>query len=352
MKPIEDFLFNPNPDIGGALVPIIGPQGSGKTVALTQIGLEHLKRNHLVMWRGTKQAQWAHFLANDVPVTLWNHDTMEDFEAFIPAYDVGSGRETIDIEDHNVQVKNWSDPSQLIEKKLDSGRVNVVNVPGIDSDTTKGLYFFRKTHIDIRKAMKDRKDNLRFITDLTDEGGDLYPCQQQLRKPFYRLIVERIPPILAQMRKQNVFKYVAAHATHDLHYFVWKIKSSSIMYMSNAVVKKSVSPQIKQEIVGRLARGEFVMPPKDKDHFELPELASTLDWIPDNPHQKLRLDWEADIPDLLNDEEDSDKSLGDVKKEVAANLYRHDELDLTQQQVGNIVGLNRSTVSLAVNNHG
>lgn len=309
MDPIKEYLFNPDPDIGGATVPLVGPPGSGKSVALTQIGIRNITQmDHRIIWRGTKQAQWGHFLANNIPVTIWNNENIADFKAYISG---NKNHDSFDVdltEKADVKIKTWSSADELVDR-LDDGRVNVVNVPGLqgdNQDTQHHLYFLRKTWIDIFDAIIER-ENLQFITMLLDECGDLFPCQQQLRDPYYKLVVEMLPPKLSQLRKQNCFFYPAAHSTHDMHYFLWKIKSNSIIYKSNAIVKKEVTPGIDQSFVANMERGEFAMPYKSKDHFELPKLISSLDWVPNGLGRELRLSWESNAPNLLGKENEEKK---------------------------------------------
>ena len=354
MKPIEEYLFNPDPDIGGATVPLVGPPGSGKTIALTQIGLRNLEEmDHRIVWRGTKQCQWGHFLANNVPVTVWNHIGIEDFEAFITA-NKDHSRKDINLEEEDgVQIKKWETAEELIDR-LDDGRVNVVNVPGLQgdtSDTEYHLYFLRKTWIDIFDAIIER-DNLQFITMLLDEAGDLFPCQQQLRSPYYKLVVEWLPPKLSQLRKQNCFFYPAAHSTHDMHYFLWKVKSNSIIYKSNAIVKKEITPGIDQSFVANMDRGEFAMPYKSKDHFELPNEMDELTWIPGVLGRELRCDWTSNPPNLLDksseneDEEADGRKKGNISRSKAAkNVY--ESSDMTMKEVAEIFDITTGAIANA-----
>jgi len=350
MRPIREYLFEPDPSIGGAIVPLVGMPGCGKTVALTQIGLRAFNSDHVVLWRGTKQAQWANFLANDVPVTVWNHEGIEDFEAFVTAKNPGEPSDSVDLEEKGVEFESWESAEELVAG-LKQDRVNIVNVPGLQGDTGQTdyhLYFFRMMWHDIVEALIDRQW-LRFVTFIGDEWGDVMPCQQQLRKPFYSVVAEMFPPKLSQLRKQNCFLYGAGHSTHDLHYFFWKIKSNSIIYMSGANVKDDVSPEIKQSIVSRLGRGEFVMPPKDKEHFELSYETEDLGWVPEDNYRRLRLDWTSDAPDRLGEEEEGQRSEMDIRKEVARSLYESDSVELSQQEIADGLDVSQQLVSKVVN---
>lgn len=348
MQPIKDYLFDPDPDIGGATVPLVGPPGVGKTVGLSQIALEGLSNDQVVLWRGTKQNQWIYLAANNEPITVWNHEGIENFETFITADQPGAEPEYINLEEKdNIQVKTWKSPEELLNR-LDHNRVNVVNVPGLQGDTAQTdyhMYFFRKTWIEIIDQLIERKW-LSFVRLIIDEIGDLFPCQQQLRKPFYKLVAYQLPPKLSQLRKQNCFLYAAAHSTHDMHYFVWKIKSNSIIYMSNATVKKSISPSIDQDYINNLDRGEFAMPPKADDKFNMPKKPETLDWIPEDTGKEFRSSWTSNPPNLLEDEEDQ-KSEAEIKKELCKNLY--EDTDLSQDDLANGLNMSKRDVNTAVN---
>ncbi|EMA09948.1 hypothetical protein C437_04805 [Haloarcula vallismortis ATCC 29715] len=319
--------------------------------------MNHLDDNHLLLWRGTKQAQWAHFLANDIKIVLWNHEAIEDFRAVI----TGKRRENIpekdlDLEQYNVEVKTWDDEHQLIED-LEPNAVNVVNVPGLEGDTEDTdyhMFFFRKKWVDIIDAVIQRSYG-DFITLLMDEIGDIFPSQQQLRKPFYR-IVRLLPPKLAQLRKNNAWFFGAAHSTHDTHYYFWKIKSNSIAYMAGANVKSQKSPGVNQDAVNKLDRGDIVMPGPDIEEIIPPNFMEELDWIPDDNARKLRLRWTSNASDLLNEggEDGEEVNEQDVKtavyRTVLSNLdeMREDdecEYDFSQKDMGRIIGKSQSSVS-------
>lgn len=162
-------------------------------------------------------------------------------------------------------------------------------------------------------------------------GGDVMPSQQQLRKPFYGLVAEMLPPKLSQLRKQNCFLYGAAHSTHNVHYFFWKIKSNSIIYMSGAIVNTDITPEVKQSVVSRLDRGEFVMPPKDMEKFHMPYVAEDLDWIPESDFKKFRLKWDSNAPNWLADgEEELPVEIDNVEqipKEFVGSIKRGERIE-------------------------
>lgn len=353
----QQYLVDPDPKIGGATIPILGMPGSGKSVALTVLAGKHESKDHIILWRGTKQAQWTHFLANDRKVTLWNHESLEDFQPVI----TGSAQEDIPekqvhIEEKGVEINQWSEPDELIERIAEyPDSINVVNVPGLQGDdatTDYHMYFFRQTWINIFDAIIERSYG-DFMTAIVDEIGDIFPSQQQLRKPFYR-IVRQLPPKLAQLRKNNCFLFGAAHSTHDVHYYFWKIKSNSVAYMSGANVKKELSPSVEQKGVNSLDRGHVLMPGPDKHKFGLPSLMEDLEWIPDDPKRKFRLRWTSNAPDWLGETDDGEEQIPvqevkqNMKKKYTKKLLQwrdEEKLDWGQRKMSDFIGVTQSTVS-------
>lgn len=347
MKPINEYIKNPNLDIGGCLVTMTGPPGCGKTNSLIQIAIDRFEGGHKVIWRGTAQAQWAAFEANDIPVKLWLDDSISDLRAWVSKQDSITD---IDLEEKIDEIEHFEDPEDLITK-ASKEHINVVQVPGLMGEKHE-KYYFRKRWIDILKALVNRRDVANPFSFFTDEGGDIWPCQQQLRKPFYKLVAEDTPPLLAQLRKQMVFMYIAAHSTHDLHYFVWKIKGNTIGYMSNANVQRDIHTEVDQGKVNRLSRGQVIVPPKDRGTWKLAYEAEDLEWVGKNG--KFRVSWEADIPNLLDEEEDEkinpERVKNDAKKKIAKRLYNdYDELGLTQDDLCEIMDLGKGTINSAVN---
>jgi len=348
MKPIDEYIKNPNMDIGGCLVTLTGPPGCGKTNSLIQLAIDRFNEGHKVMWRGTAQAQWINLLANDIPVKLWVDDNIDSFQAWVSRQETGT--ENIDLRSKVAEIEHFEDTDELV-KDCTNEFVNIVIVPGLMGEKHE-KYYFRKKWIDILKSLVNRRDVAEPFSFFTDEGGDIWPCQQQLRKPHYKLVAEDTPPLLAQLRKQMVFMYIAAHSTHDLHYFVWKIKGNTIGYMSNANVQRDIHTEVDQSKVNRLKRGEVIVPPKDRGKWFLAFEAEDLEWVGEKG--KFRMSWKSDIPNLLEDEEkDSGPSVQEVKnstkKTIAKRMYNDiEDLDVTQDDLCHILDLGKGTVNKAV----
>lgn len=342
MKPINEYIKEPNMKTGGCLVTFTGPPGCGKTNTLVQLAINRFEEGQKVIWRGTDQAQWAAFQSNDIPVKLWIDDNISSVKAWVSK---AESIENVNVRDKFSEVQRFEDEKTVVQD-ASSDHINVVMVPGMLGDTYE-KYYFRKTWINILEELVKRKNVAEPYSFFTDEGGDLWPCQQQLRKPFYSLVVETTPPLLAQLRKQNVFMYIAAHSTHDLHYFVWKIKGNSIAYMSNANVQKDIHSSVDQMKVNKLDRGEMIVPPVSRASFKLAYEQEDLDWVDGG---KFRVQPEADVPNLLNEDEEENETVSEVevKKEVAASLYEVDEIDFSQRELAEILGISQSSVSNAV----
>jgi len=350
VKVVEDFLDNPKRSIGGAVIPIIGTPGSGKTNVLLQLALLRKQDGHKILWRGTEQGEWLKFLANDQEVCVWNHETIDRVRVKRSEKDKVTKQKL--GETLGVEVREWSDPETVV-RESSKDVINVVNVPGLFGNGKEGRVFFTKTIIDVLEEIVRRENTYNFVDFFTDEAGDIWPCQQQLSGDQYSQVAERTPPLLSQLRKQNSFLYCAAHGTQDMHYFVWKIKSNTICYMNGANVK-SFHSEIKQSSVNRLDRGSMWVAPKSLEEYALAYEEEDLDWTKGDEH--LDLEIVDSLEDELNQEEEEDKgeniSVQEVKtstkKTIAKRLYEDEELDLTQRDIAERLGISQGSVSNAV----
>jgi len=236
-------------------------------------------------------------------------------------------------------------------------QVNVVNIPGVFGNGKEGRVFFTEKCIDILEAIIRRENTYNFVDFVTDEAGDIWPCQQQLSGEQYNLVAQRTPPLLSQLRKQNSFLYCAAHGTQDLHYFVWKIKSNTIGYMSNSNVKNFHS-SLKQSWVNQLDRGEVRVPPKDQLEYALAYEEQDLEWV-DGEH--LDLVWEDSLDEHLAEqeekEEDDDSDEKEINKSAKAEVAKtvvefledelDDEIDVTDTDIAKCIDVSQPTYAKA-----
>jgi hypothetical protein len=345
MNIVDDFLDNPKRSIGGAVIPIIGTPGSGKTNVLIQLALMRKSEGHKVLWRGTEQGEWIKFLANDEKVVVWNHKTIDRVR--VKRSDRQEVKKQLLEETPGVEVREWSDPETVVQESSQD-KINVVNVPGLFGNGKDGRAFFTRQIINVLEEIIRRENTYNFVDFFTDEAGDIWPCQQQLSGEQYSLVAERTPPLLSQLRKQNAFLYAAAHGTQDMHYFVWKIKANTICYMSNSKVKKFHS-EIKQKWVNQLGRGEMWVPPKSKEEYALAYEEEDLDWVNE---QHVDLQIEDSLEEYLEDEEDEDENVdgrkkGNMSKSEAARKVWEENDDMTQEEAGEIFGVSDAAVARA-----
>lgn len=348
MKIVEDFLDNPKRSIGGAVIPIIGTPGSGKTNVLIQLALMRKQEGHKILWRGTEQGEWIKFLANGENVCVWNHESIDRVRVKRSERHKVT-KQTLE-ETPNVEVKEWSDPRTVV-RESSKNKINVVNVPGLFGNGKEGRTYFTKKIIEILEEIIRRENTYNFVDFFTDEAGDIWPCQQQLSGDQYSLVAERTPPLLSQLRKQNSFLYCAAHGTQDMHYFVWKIKSNTICYMNGANVK-SFHSEISQKSVNRLDRGRMWVAPKSLEQYALAYEEEDLKWVKEDEHLDLEivdsLEDRLDKEEKEDDEEEEEISELDIKKDLAKQLYEDEELDLTQRDIADRLGISQGSVSNAV----
>jgi len=348
MKVVDDFLDNPKRSIGGAVIPIIGTPGSGKTNVLIQLALMRKKDGHKILWRGTEQGEWLKFLANDEEVVVWNHETVDGVR--VKRSEKHKVEKQKLVETPGVTVRTWSDPETVV-RESSQDKINVVNVPGVFGNGQEGRTFFTKTIIDVLEEIVRRENTYNFVDFFTDEAGDIWPCQQQLSGDQYSQVAERTPPLLSQLRKQNSFLYAAAHGTQDMHYFVWKIKSNTICYMNGANVK-SFHSEIKQSSVNRLDRGSMWVAPKSLEEYALAYEEEDIDWVKQDEH--LDLEIVDSLDERLADEEsgEEDESVdgrkrGNLTKSEAARKVWEEMDDMTQEDVAEIYGIDKSAVAKA-----
>lgn len=340
MDPVSDFFTNPKRKIGGAVIPLLGPPGSGKTNALIQLALMRLEEGHKVIWRGIKQAEWVNFLANDVDVTVWYH---KSFDSIRFKRSTSDGVEYIDFEEvDGVEKREWSDASTVVEDS-DNDCVNVVYVPGIEDRTFDSRKFFTRNMIDILDAIVNRQNSYKFVDFFTDEAGDIWPGQQQVKGDLWQMVGIETPPLLAQLRKQNSFLYLAAHGKQDIHHFVYKVKANSIGYMQFANVVKEVHPTVDKKKVNNLDRGEVIVPPYYDESFVLASEEESLDWVGD---AEIDMDWKYQLD--LEDETDSEDGDGRKKNNLSrakAAKKVWDSTDMTQTEAAEIFNVTQSTIS-------
>lgn len=350
MDPVEDFFNNPRREIGGAVVPLFGPPGSGKTNALIQLALMRRSEGHKVLWRGIKQAEWVNFLANGEKVTLWMHDEFDSYELKKSSRD---GVEFIDFEElEKVETREWSEAETVVEEsELD--RINVVYVPGIEERKFEARKFFTRKMIDILDQIVHRKNSYHFVDFFTDEAGDIWPNQNTAKGELHSLVHIESPALMAQLRKQNSFLYMASHDKQDLHHMIYKVKANTIGYMQFANVVKQMHPTVDRSKVNELDRGEVIIPPYYPEEFVLAKEEQDLDWVNDS---EIDMDWSYDLTHIYEDDEEDEGNpnpqvvKSGLRKQVLRNMKKDEELRekvdvLPQRLKGELIGVNQNQVS-------
>lgn len=313
-KPIAaKYLENSKSEtIGGTLLLMVGPQGSGKTVALWKLAMTDFKQNRVCSWRGQTNCSWIGLAANGLPITLWMHETIEDFEFVLR----GSKREGIEAkkidiesaEDVDVKIRQFSDPEELVEK-LEIDRINVHYIPGEKSENEAEFYFFLDMERRLAKALNEREWGDP-VSKFDDEFGNVGTEDDSY--PYHRLVKYAIPNEYADFRKNGINERAASHSTSEIHYKLWQVKFNNLLYMSGAKVKTRKTPEVDQRKVNNLPQGHFVISEGifDKDHFEKPTLPHEgISWMPRQKSRRLNVRLEYDIPNIVPENEKTEVEL-------------------------------------------
>lgn len=342
-KLLRKYIYNSEAeDIGGVLVLLLGPQGSGKTVGLWKKAIIDFNQDRVTFWRGMLNCSWIGLAANDIPITLWMHESINDYEFIVR----GSKREGIDsqeinienAEDVDVEIRQFEDAEELVEN-AEVDRVNVYYFPGEKSHDEIEYYFFLEQQRQLAEALNNRDwgDN---VTKIDDEFGNV--GTEDDSKPFHRLVKYALPSEYEDFRKNGINEIGAAHSTSEVHYKFWDVKFNNLIYMPGATVKKSKTPQVDQGAVNNLPRGHFVISEGmfDKDHFEKPTLPHEgISWMPRKKSRKMIMRMNADIPNIVPQSEQENLELED-------SILERSDLDefISTSTAGEILEIANSSV--------
>lgn len=307
VTPIEKVILEKESEtIGGMIVMIWGEQGAGKTMALTKMVEKDIENRRIPLWKGQATCQWIVPAAQDIPVTLWMHETIEDYEFYM----TGSRRKNIEKQIVNlqekqgldIQVKTYSNQEELVNN-LEIDRLNVYYIPG-SRGAEKEKYFYQKQNYYLDKALNER-DYGDHITLTRDEISNEASSMQ--KGDFYQLQQYMLPSEWEDFRKNKISLRGAGHSTTDVNYKLHKVKCTGTVYMQGAQVH-SRHTQVDQGAVNNMNRGEFVVPGFEVGEFKLPTLPHEhFDWIPESNEVRLRMDYNADIPDVRPNEIEMDE---------------------------------------------
>lgn len=342
LSQIDKYIYEAEAEeIGGTLLFFYGEQGSAKTTGLWNCAKIDLENQRIPLWRGQSSCQWIGLAANNLPVTLWIHDTVTEYEFFLKG-DRRKGIESKQVEleeaeDVDIQIKRFSDAEELVNK-LDPDRANVYIVPGDKRERKEDRYFFYNFHKNLFAALNNRRygDHICYYVD---EVGDVLPPETQ--QPFYQLITFVMPKEFGNLRKNNVsFKGTEHSQSSIFHKF--RDKSNNSVYFSGANVKhKSVD----QGVVNNLKRGHFVIPGFEKDHFKQPYMPDeTISWIPENSNIELKMSYDAEIPNVVPDSDSITEKYFDDKPFEKSHL---DEI-IDVSEAEDLTGISRRGVAKAL----
>lgn len=320
VSPIEKVILEKESEtIGGMVVMIWGEQGAGKTMALTKMvmkdmGIDNVgdsfkaeKVRRIPLWKGQKSCQWILLAAQDIPVTLWMHESIKDHQFYLTgSKSRGLDKRYINLEDMDgidVEIKSYESQEELVER-LDPKRANVYYIPGAKGQE-KDKYFYQYQNYQLDKSLNER-DYGDHITLNRDEVSN--EASTMRKGDFYELQEFLFPQEWEDFRKNKISKRGTGHSTTDVNYKLHKVKCTGTVYMQGAQVH-SRHTKIDQGAVNDQKRGEFVIPGYQPGNVKpMPKLPhQVFDWMPETNDVRLKMSFEADIPDIRPKEKEVDE---------------------------------------------
>jgi len=316
VSPIERLIMEKESEkVGGIVSQILGEQGAKKTMALVNKASIDFNQDRVIFWRGQSSCQWILLCANYLPVTLWMHESFEDFSfEKSGSKRKGIASEEIDpteMSDIDVEIRHFSSPEELVDK-AEIDRVNVYFLPERDnpqaSKREREKVFYQKMHVKLFSALNNR-DWMDHVSILNDENDNVFSSDTM--GELYYIQEFELPSEVEDFRKNKISHMGATHSYQSVHYKYHDVKANDRVYMRRAKVHKQ-DQQINQSSVNSFERGQFIIPGFDKDKFEMPYLPhETISWMPEKDEVKLRMTYTASIPDLRPDNKDVDRWIDD-----------------------------------------
>lgn len=330
VTPVEKLIYEKESDsIGGMIVNVWGEQGAGKTMTLVKMVMKDMGIDNsdepekkftdfnkdsvrrIPLWKGQENCQWILLAANKMPVTLWMHETIEDYQFYLTgSKKKGWSKRKIEPEDMpgmDVKVKTYSSQEELVER-LDGNRVNVYYIPGVKGGE-KEKYFYQYQNYELDRALNNR-DFGDHVTVTRDEVSN--EASTMRKGDFYELQEFLMPQEWEDFRKNKISMRGAGHSTTDVNYKLHKVKATGTVYMQGAKVH-SRHTEIQQDTVNDMKRGEFVIPGFQPGKVDpMPHLPNKVfDWMPESNAVRLRVNIEADMPDIRPQEKEVDEWIED-----------------------------------------
>lgn len=358
VTPIEKTILEKESEtIGGMVVMIWGEQGSGKTMTLTKMvmkdmGIEDVgddfdaeKAKRIPLWKGQKSCQWLLLAANDLPITLWMHESINDFQFLLTgSKSKGLDKRYVDITELDgldVNIETYETQEELVEK-LDPNRVNVYYIPGAKG-TQKDKYFYQFQNYKLDKALNER-DYGDHVTLNRDEVSN--EASTMRKGDFYELQEFLFPQEWEDFRKNKISKRGTGHSTSDVNYKLHKVKCTGTVYMQGAQVH-SRHTKVNQGSVNSMERGQFVIPGFDPGVIKpMPRLPhDVFDWMPETNDVRLKMSYEASIPDVRPKEKD-------VEEWIDSQPFSKDDLDdlIDLNEAVKVTGLGKTALKTRIYN--
>lgn len=341
ISPIErTILEKESAKRGGMLVMIWGEQGSMKTMSLVRMvmidmGMDNVGDNfkpekvrRIPIWKAQTSCQWILLAAQGLPVTLWMHESVEDYKFKL----TGSKRSGLNkrilnldaLEGLDVEIKTFSDPEEIVEN-LNPERVNAYFVPGSSGDKVE-KYFYQRMNYNLCKALNNRDfgDHVTLSWDeVQNEASD------KTKGDFYDLQMEDFPNQWEDFRKNRVSLRGTGHSHNEVNYKLHKNKVTGTVYMRKAQVH-SRHKSIDQGIVNKMEPGQFVVPGFEPGEWEMPKLPDQVfDWLPSHEDVRMKMEVEYDVPDIRPEKME-------VKEWIDEKPFEREDLD-------DMIGLNEAT---------
>mgnify|MGYP006928062431 FL=1 len=324
VSPIEKVVLEKeSKNIGGMVVLIWGEQGAGKTRGLTRmvmydLGIENVgdefnpdNAKRIPIWKAQTSCQWIVPAAQGIPITLWIHDTVDDFEFYL----TGSKKHDLDkrilnlseLDGLDIKIKRFSDWQEFIDG-LEVDRLNSYFMPGSNGDS-KDKYFYQRKAYDLCKALNNR-DFGDHITLNWDEVHNEAPDEQ--KQPFYDLQMNLFPSQWEDFRKEKITLRGLGHGYTGANYKLYDEKETGTIYMQGAKVHNKHT-MIDQGQVNGMERGDFVVNGFEAGSFDLPlQPKQIFDWIPNSEDVRLKMDVSYSVPDIRPENESVEQWIDDA----------------------------------------
>lgn len=235
-------LLSQDPQFGGRLILITGPQGSGKTSLMLRLSEELMGREY-VIWRGRDLAQF-HKLPNwqrRVKIFAHKHDD-------VTFYKLPHGSE--ESEEIKLKVHKYETPEDIL-KRFDKDKLNVIFEPSFYSISEElALEVLRRSGLRIaRKQLSEMKSayfwfeflyrlllrpDRRWISVLIDEIDDTFP---ETPTGLQWKLQAWVKDIAKDLRKAFI---TLIGSTHTNTHVDWRIRSKmqARIYLSGAQLEE------------------------------------------------------------------------------------------------------------------